>query len=86
MAWDHRAGGPATAEVTVIVEPEEVAGMDMNLPQPSTSTLLSATQDSPTSTCTSRDQSVAFTTGDTGKRRIQEWNKLCNIFLCKIPL
>ena len=53
--------------MTVIVEPEEVAGMDMRIPQPFISTLLSATQDSSTSTCTNRDQSVAFTTGDTGK-------------------
>ena len=58
---------PQQKLMTVIVEPEEVAGMDMSLPQPFTSTLLSATHDSSTSTCTSRDQSVASTTGDTGK-------------------
>ena len=68
---------------TVIVEPDEVAGMDMSLPQPSTSTLLCATQDSPTSTCTSRNQPEAFTTGDTGKNGI---NYIIHIFLYKMPL
>ena len=37
---------PQQKLMTVIVEPEEVAGMDMRIPQPFISTLLSATQDS----------------------------------------
>ena len=54
----------------------------MSLPQPFTSILLSATQDSPTSTCTSRDQPVAFTTGDTGNA---EFKNGINYVIVKCP-
>ena len=66
----HRSWHGTTVQVvqpqqklkTIITEPEEVARMDMSSPPPSTSTLLPTTQNSPTSTCTSRDQPVASTT------------------------
>ena len=66
----HRSWHGTTVQVvqpqqklkTIITEPEEVARMDMSPPPPSTSTLLPTTQNSPASTCTSRDQPVASTT------------------------
>ena len=66
----HRSWHGTTVQVvqpqqklkTIITEPEEVARMDMSTPQPSTTILLPTTQNSPTSTRTSRDQPMASTT------------------------
>ena len=73
----HRSWHGTTVQVvqpqqglkTVIVEPDEVARTDISPPQPSTSTLLPTTQDSPTST--SRDQPVALTTVQCRRHYVQ---------------
>lgn len=64
---DHRNWHGITAQVvqprqklkTVIGGADEVAGMNMSLPHPSSSTLVPATYNSHTSMCTSRDQPVS---------------------------